>query len=91
MADSSHEMVLVYDAKRQAWQTAFSEGRITRLFYLPYEGEHMFEIDEGERRSSWPRPSDSSWFVVGWRARVEHTKDENPEVLKIWIGDTAAA
>jgi len=82
-------MVLVYDAKRQAWQTAFAVGRITRLYYLPYEGEHMFEIDEGQRRSSWPRPDDSSWFVVGWRARIEHTQGEHPEVLRIWIGDAA--
>lgn len=48
----------------------------------------MFEIDEGERLSSWPRP-DSEWFVVGRRARVEHTRGEQPEVLSIWIGDVA--
>jgi hypothetical protein len=90
MGDSTKEMVLVYDAKRQAWQTAFSEGCITRLYWLPYEGEHMFEIDEGDRRSSWPRPWDSTWFVVGWRARVEHTCGKHPEVLKIWIGGPAS-
>jgi hypothetical protein len=82
-------MVLVYDAKRQAWQTSFSEGRITRLYFLPYEGEHMFEIEEGEQRSRWPRPGDSSWFVVGWRARVEHTTGQHPEVLRIWVGGPA--
>jgi hypothetical protein len=85
MEDSAHDMVLVYDARRPAAQSAFSEGGITRLYYLPYEGEHMFEIDEGEQRSSWPRPSDSSWFAVGWRARIEHTQGEHPEVLRIWI------
>ena len=89
MGDSKHEMVLVYDSKRQSRQTAFSEGRITRLYYLPYEGEHMFEIDEGEQRSSWPRPGDSTWFVVGWHVRIEHTRGEHPDVLKIWIGDAA--
>jgi hypothetical protein len=89
MGDLTHDMVLVYDAKRKAWQTALSEGCITRLYYLPYEGEHMFEIDEGERRSSWLRLGDDSWFVVGWRARVEHTRGEHPEVLKIWIGAAA--
>jgi hypothetical protein len=89
MGDSTHEMVLVYDAKRRASQNVFSEGRITRLFYLPYEGEHMFEIDEGERRSSWPRPGDNSWFVVGYWARIEHTTGEHPEVLRIWIGEQA--
>jgi len=88
MEDSTREMVLVYDAKRETPQTALSEGNISRLYYLPYEGEHMFEIDEGERRSCWPRPSDSSWFAIGWRARVEHTRGEHPEVLKIWIGKT---
>jgi hypothetical protein len=78
-------MVLVYDAKREARDTAFSEGHITRLYYLPYEGEHMFEIDEGDRLSSWPRPGESSWFVVGARARVENTGGEHPEVLRMWI------
>jgi hypothetical protein len=88
MGDSTHDMVLVYDARREEQHTAFSEGRITRLYFLPYEGDHMFEIEDGERRSSWPRP-DSPWFVVGRRARVEHTRDEQPDVLKIWIGDVA--
>jgi len=87
MGDSAHDMVLVYDSKRKK-QGAFSEGHITRLYFLPYEGEHMFEMDEGERRSSWPRPN-SEWFVVGWRARVEHTQGKDPEVLRIWIGSVA--
>jgi hypothetical protein len=87
MPDSTHEMVLAYDSRRHESGTAFSEGRITRLYFLPYEGDHMFEFDEGGRCSSWPRPGDSSWFVVGRRARVEHTRGEQPEVLRIWIGD----
>jgi hypothetical protein len=86
MGDSPHDMVLVYDAKRQAPETAFSEGTITRLYYLPYEGEHMFEIEEGDRRSCWPRPGDCSLFVVGWCARIEHTLGAPPAVLRIWIG-----
>lgn len=85
MGDLRPDRVLVYDAKRSAWQAAFSEGRITRLYYLPYEGEHMFEIDKGAQRSSWPCPGDNSWFVVGWRARIEHTRGVNPQVLRIWI------
>ena len=85
MGEPADNMVLVYDAKRQASHTAFSEGRISRLYFLPYEGEHMFDIEEGDRRSSWPRASDSEWFVVGWRARVEHTQGEHPQVLRIWI------
>jgi hypothetical protein len=89
MADSPHEMVLAYDSRRGVHTHEFSEGRITRLYFLPYEGNHMFEIDEGGRCSSWPRPSDSPWFVVGLRARVEHTGGEHPEVLRIWIGDVA--
>jgi hypothetical protein len=82
-------MVLVYNAKHEVGQTSFSEGCISRLYYLPYEGDHMFEIDEGKRRSSWPRLGDSSWFVVGWRARVEHTRGQHPQVLRIWIGEQA--
>jgi hypothetical protein len=89
MEDSAHEMVLAFDSKCQAWQTAISEGQITRLYFLPYEGEHMFEIDEGGCRSSWPRPSDSAWFVVGYRARIEHTQGEHPKVLRVWIRDAA--
>ena len=87
--DSTPDMVLVYEAKRSARQTYISEGRITRLFYVPYEGEHMFEIDDGQRQSNWPRLGEGSWFVVGWRARVEHTRGEHPEVLRIWIGNAA--
>ena len=89
MGDSTHDMVLVYDARREEQHTAFSEGRITRLFFLPYEGDHMFEIADGDRRTRWPRPGDSDWFVVGRRARVEHTHADSPEVLRIWIGDVA--
>lgn len=89
MDSSTHDMVLAYDAKRQTHERSFSDGRITRLYYLPYEGEHMFEIDEGARRSSWPRPSENPWFVVGYRARIEHTRGEHPEVLRIWIGQEA--
>jgi hypothetical protein len=83
-------MVLVYDARVEEQHTAFAEGLITRLYFLPYEGDHMFEIDAGERggRSSWPRP-DSNRFVVGRRARVEHTRGPHPKVLRIWIGDAA--
>jgi hypothetical protein len=88
MGDPTHQMVLVYDAKRQLLE-AFSEGRITRLYNLPYEGDHMFEIDEGERRSSWPRRGDSSWFVVGWHARIEHTPGERQELLRVRVGGPA--
>jgi hypothetical protein len=83
---STNDMVLAYNAKRRVRRTAISEGNITRLYFLPYEGEHMFEIDEGECRSSWVKLGDDSWFVVGWRARIEHTLGKNPEVLGIWIG-----
>ncbi len=89
MGDTSHEMVLVYDSRRKEQHAVFSEGRITRLFFLPYEGDHMFEIEDGDRRTSWPRPGDSDWFVVGRRVRVEHTRGEQPEVFRIWIGDVA--
>jgi hypothetical protein len=87
MGDTSHDMVLIYDSRRHGQHTAFSEGRITRLYFLPYEGDHMFDIEDGDRCTSWPRPCDSDWFVVGRRARVEHTRGEPPEVLKIWVGD----
>ncbi|HZV35552.1 MAG TPA: hypothetical protein VFB72_13345 [Verrucomicrobiae bacterium] len=84
-----NEMVLAYDSKREIAQREVSKGQITRVYFLPYEGEHMFEIDEGERRSSWPRPKDNPWFIVGYFAEVEHTKGKNPDVLRIWIGTQA--
>ena len=80
--------ILAYDSKRPTGHIAISEGKITRLYYAPYEGEHMFEIDEGECRTSWPRPGDNPWFVVEYRARIEHTQGERPEALRIWIGNT---
>jgi len=70
-----------------------SEGRISKLFYIPYDGEHRFELDEGAHRSSWTRFGDDSWYVVGRRARVEHVVFRSlrfggiPLVTKIWIGD----
>jgi hypothetical protein len=89
MDESTREMVLAYDSGRRESSSACSEGRITRLYFLSYEGEHMFEMDEGERRSSWPRRGDSTWFLVGRRARVEHTGGAHPEVIRIWIGNAA--
>jgi hypothetical protein len=86
---SANDLVLAYNTKLQATRTLISSGRITRLYYLPYEGEHMFEINEGEQRSSWPRPGDSPWFVVGYFARIEHTQGDHPRVIRIWIGDVA--
>src|SRR6266513_1265563 len=93
MALPTHELVLVYDLRRDEsyrqrvlsglddqwqaytrgeWPVTVAEGRITRLFYASYEGESMFELDEGARRTTWMRQGDNSWFAVGRRARVEH-------------------
>jgi hypothetical protein len=73
--------------------TTFAEGRITRFFNAPPQGEPMFELTEGARRSSWVRQGDPSWYAVGLRARVEsvvfHVPDligEMPVVTRIWIG-----
>ena len=71
-----------------------SEGRITELFYAPYEGEHMFRLDDGKRTTAWVRQGEDSWFVVGRRARVEHIVfhvpppiGDMPVVTRIWIGE----
>jgi hypothetical protein len=73
-----------------------SEGRISRLFFYPHAGEHMFELNEGARRSSWVRQGDDSWYIVGWRARVEQVVFHAPPpvgalpvVTRIWIGNAA--
>ena len=73
-----------------------AEGRISELFYAPYEGEHMFRLDEGERTSAWVRQGDDSWYVVGRFAKVErvifrvpHPIGDMPIVTRIWIGDDA--
>ena len=72
------------------WPVHISEGRISRLFFYP----HMFELDEGARRSTWVRQGDDSWYVVGWRAKVEQVVFHAPPpigavptVTRIWIGN----
>ena len=71
-----------------------AEGRITELFYAPYEGEHMFRLDEVASQSSWVRQGDESWYAVGRRAKIErvvfhapHPIGDMPVVTRIWIGD----
>lgn len=72
--------------------TTIAEGRITRFFHAPYEGEAMFELKEGARRSSWVRQGDQSWYAVGLRAKVESVVfepdliGEMQVVTRIWIG-----
>jgi hypothetical protein len=82
--------------QRGEWPTHISEGRISRLFFYPHDGEHMFEIDEGARRSSWVRQGDDTWYKVGWRAKVEQVVfhaplpvGPMPLVTRIWIGNAA--
>ena len=81
--------------QRGEWPAHISEGRISRLFFYPYNGEPMFELDEGAQRSTWVRQGDDSWYTVGWGARVErvvfHTPPpvhDVPVVTRIWIGNT---
>lgn len=71
-----------------------AEGRISELFFSPYEGEHMFRIDEGKRTSAWVRQGDNSWYAIGRRVKVEHVVfqvpapiGDMPVVTRIWIGD----
>jgi hypothetical protein len=73
-----------------------SEGRISRLFFYPHDGEHMFELNEGARRSTWVRQGDGTWYTVGWRAKVEQVVFHTPPpvgpvpvVTRIWIGNAA--
>jgi hypothetical protein len=82
--------------QRGEWPTHISEGRISRLFFYSHDGEHMFELNEGARRSTWIRQGDDSWYTVGWRARVEHVVFHMPPpvgpvpvVTRIWIGNAA--
>jgi len=73
-------------------RTKISEGRISNMFFYAYDGEQMFELDEGARRSSWIRFGDQSRYALGRLARVEHTAFRSlrfgkiPVVVKIWIG-----
>jgi hypothetical protein len=73
-----------------------AEGRIVDLFFAPYEGEHMFRIDEGVSQSSWVRHGDQSWYAVGRHAKIErvvfrapHPIGEIPVITRIWIGQDA--
>ena len=84
------DMIFVYDAKRgDEPETELSEGCIVRLYFLPYEGDPMFEIEDGDQRSFWPRLGDISQYMVGRRARIEHTRGKHSEVIRIWVGDVA--
>jgi hypothetical protein len=82
--------------KRGEWPVHISEGRISRLFFYPHAAEHMFELDEGAQRSSWVRQGDETWYIVGWRAKVEQVVfhalppvGAGPVVTRIWIGNAA--
>ena len=73
--------------------TMMAEGRITRLFNALSQGEPMFELTEGARRSSWVRQGDPSWYAVGLRGKVESVVFRVPELIgdmpvvtRIWIG-----
>ena len=70
-----------------------AEGRITDLFFAPYEGERMFRLDEGSRQSVWLRQGDESWYAVGRKARIEQVvfhildpPEDLPVITRIWIG-----
>ena len=82
--------------QRGEWPAHISEGRISRLFFSPHDGEHLFELDEGAKRTTWVRQGDNSWYTVGWRARVEQVVFHTPPpvgpvpvVTRIWIGNAA--
>jgi hypothetical protein len=89
------------DAQWQAYlrgerHANLAEGRIAELFYLPYEGEHMFRLDEGARQSSWVRRGDESWYAVGRHVKVEsvtfrapHPIGDMPVITRIWVGPDA--
>lgn len=70
-----------------------AEGRITELFFAPYEGERMFRLDEGSRQSVWFRQGYESWYAVGRKARIEQVvfhiavpPEDLPVITRIWIG-----
>ena len=82
--------------QRGEWPVHISEGRISRLLFYPHARKHMFELDEGARRSTWVRQGDNTWYTVGWRARVEQVVFHMPPpgapvpvVTRIWIGNPA--
>jgi hypothetical protein len=82
--------------QRGEWPAHISEGHISRLFCYPHDGERMFELNEGTRRSTWVRQGDDSWYTVGWRAKVEQVVFHTPPpvgpvpvVTRIWIGNAA--
>ncbi len=68
---------------------SITEGRICELFYAPYEGEHMFRLDEGKRKSAWVRLGDDSWYALGRLVKIENVifRATHPIVTRIWIGN----
>jgi len=82
--------------QRGEWPVRVSEGCIRRLSFHPNTREHMFELDEGTRLSTWVRQVDDTWYTVGWHARVEQVVFHMPlpvgavpVVTRIWIGNVA--
>jgi hypothetical protein len=74
-------------------KSSVADGKISELFYAPYEGEHMFRLDEGNKTSAWIRFGDNAWYAIGRSAKVECAKFRVSEpigdmliVTRIWIG-----
>jgi hypothetical protein len=69
----------------------FSEGRISSLFFDPFDAEPIFEVDEGSQRSFWVRRGNPSSYAAGRRVKVEHVVfhapvGNMPVISRIWIG-----
>jgi hypothetical protein len=82
--------------KRGEWPVQVFEGRISKVSFNAYDAQHLFELDEGMRKTTWVRQGDDSWYVVGWRAKVEQVVFQAPPpigavpvVTRIWIGSSA--
>jgi hypothetical protein len=70
------------------------EGCISKLYYSNYEGEDMFQLDEGSKKSSCSRLGDDSWYAVGRKTKIEVVVFKVPDpigdmpiVTRIWIGE----
>ena len=75
------------------YASSISEGRIVKLFYASYEGEHMFVLDDGVKQQSWSRDPNDDRFLVGRNARVETVVFCVPQigdmltVTRMWLDD----
>jgi hypothetical protein len=78
--------------KQGGWDMKTMEGRISRIFDCPTDGEKMFDISTEASNSSWPIQGEHSAYAVGSKIRVEYvvfgSSGQTYTILsRVWIAN----